>query len=304
MRLFYFTCLIVLLIGCSAEEKETSTKGRLHVFIPESIAPVMIDEVNEFLNLYQTNGAHITDTIVSAEIAASRFVHDTARIAFLPRPLTEEEKKQVKRISTDLNELIVAYDGIVVIVHPKNKTVEMTTTQIQKVLSGTFTRWEQLVKSMKGTIKICCQDSSDVTEYLAKRLLKQTGIIAKFTHTTSDIQTLRFVENDPLALGFVALGWIDSANSTAKILNLGRTNEDKDSTVAAPVETIGKYFSPHPANIYRDYYPLKRAIYMYTSGQVSLATGFGTYVATSEGQKLFLKHGLLPGTQKIKLKSN
>jgi len=303
MRLFYFTCMIVLLLGCNTEEKETSTKGRLHVFIPESIAPVMIDEVNEFLNLYQANGAYITDTIVSAKIAAHRFVQDTARIAFLPRPLTQEEMKQVKRISTDLNELIVAYDGIVAVVHPKNKTVEMTTTQIYKVLSGTFTRWEQLVKSMKGTIKICCQDSSDVTEYLAKRLLKQTGIIAKFTRTTSDIQTLRLVENDPLALGFVALAWIDSAKSTAKILNLGRTNEDTDTTFAAPAETIGKFFSPHPANIYRDYYPLKRAIYMYTSGQVSLATGFGTYVATSEGQKLFLKHGLLPGTQKIKLKS-
>ena len=100
----------------------------------------MIDEVNEFLNLYQANGAHITDTIVSAEIAARHFVRDTARIAFLPRPLTQAEKEQVKKISADLNELIVAYDGIVAVVHPKNKIVEMTTTEIQKILSGTITQ--------------------------------------------------------------------------------------------------------------------------------------------------------------------
>jgi ABC-type sulfate transport system substrate-binding protein len=43
---------------------------------------------------------------------------------------------------------------------------------------------------------------------------------------------------------------------------------------------------------------------MYTRTHVDLAAGFGTYVATAEGQKIFLKHGLLPGTQKIKLKSN
>ena len=90
----------------------------------------------------------------------------------------------------------------------------------------------------------------------------------------------------------MALAWIDSAKSTAKILNLGRTKEDTDTTFAVPAETIGNFFSPHPANIYRNYYPLKRAIYMYTRGQVNLATGFGAYVATSEGQKLFLKHGL------------
>lgn len=304
MRSLYFYCLAALFLSCSTEERETTTKGKLHVFIPESIAPVMIDEVNEFLNLYQANGAHITNTIVSAEKVADRFVQDTALIAFLPRQLTQTEKKQVKKISTSLNELIVAYDGIVAVVHPKNKIAEMTTTEIQKILLGTMTRWEQLGKPMKGIIKIYCQDSSDVTEYLKQRLMKQTSISTKFIFTSSDIQTLRLVEKDPLALGFVALAWIDSAKSDTKILNIGRTSEDTDTTFATPTETIGNFFSPHPANIYRNYYPLKRAIYMYTRGQINLAAGFGTYVATSEGQKLFLKHGLLPGTQKIRLRSN
>jgi phosphate transport system substrate-binding protein len=306
MRSLCFVCLIALFLGCSTEEKETATKGNLRIFIPESIAPVMIDEVNEFLALYQATGAHLTDTIVSAESVARRFVRDTARIAFLPRPLTQVEKEQVKNISKDLNELVIAYDGIVAVVHPKNKMEEMTTTEIQKISTGTIVRWEQLAKSrpMKGTIKIYCQDSSDVIEYLNRRLLKQAGISAKFTRTSSDLQTLRSVEQDPLALGFIALGWIDSAKSTAKILNLGRTNEDTDTTFATPAETNGNFFSPHPANIYRNYYPLKRAIYMYTRGQINLAAGFGSYVATAEGQKLFLKHGLLPATQKIRLRSN
>ena len=304
MRSFYFIFLIALFLGCSTEEKETTTKGRLHVFIPESIAPVMIDEVKEFLRLYQANGASITDTVVPAEIAARRFIRDTARIAFLPRPLTQAEKEQVKIFSPDLNEVIVAYDGIVAVVHQKNRTMEMTTTEIQKILSGTTTRWEQFAQAAKGTIHIYCQDSSDVTEYLQQRLLKQACISAKFTRTSSDIQTLRSVEKDPLALGFTALGWIDdSARSEVKILSLGRTKEDTDTTFAPPAETAGNFFSPHPANIYRNYYPLKRAIYMYTRGQINLAVGFGTYVAAAEGQKLFAQCGLLPARLRIKLKS-
>ena len=306
MRLLCFICLIILFLSCSTEEKETTTKGRLHIFIPESIAPEMIDEVNEFLNLYEATGAHITDTIVSAETAARRFIRDTARIVFLPRPLTQVEMQQVNTISNNLNELIIAYDGIVAVVHPENKIAKMTTTDIRKILSGTITQWEQIPNSrlMKGKIKIYCQDSSDVMEYLKRRLLKQAGIAALFTHTSSDIQTFRSVEKNPLAIGFAALGWIDSAKSAAIILNLGRTGEDTDTTYAAPAETIGNFFSPHPANIYRNYYPLKRAIYMYTRGRIDLAAGFGAYVAASEGQRLFLTHGLLPGTQKIKLKSN
>jgi ABC-type phosphate transport system substrate-binding protein len=123
-------------------------------------------------------------------------------------------------------------------------------------------------------------------------------------HTTSDLQTLRSIEKEPLSLGFVALSWIDSAKSTAKVLKLGRTSEDTDTTFSSPAEANNEFFSPHPANILRNYYPLKRTIYMYTRGQVNLAAGFGTYVATAEGQKLFLNHGLLPETQYIKLKTD
>jgi hypothetical protein len=139
-------------------------------------------------------------------------------------------------------------------------------------------------------------------------LLKQgdtyAKISAKITRTSSDLQTLQSVEKDPMSLGFVALGWIDSAHSKAKILNLGRTKEDTDTAFAPPEGTKNNFYSPHPANIYRNYYPLKRAIYMYTRTHVDLAAGFGTYVATAEGQKIFLKRGLLPGTQRIKLKTN
>ncbi len=306
MRTIFFAVLITFFLGCDTEQKETTTKGKLHIFIPESIAPTIIDEVNEFLNLYRQNGAQITYTIVPSEIAVHRFVRDTARIAFLPRPLTEAEKDHIKKISTDLNELIVAYDGIVVVVHSKNKLEQLTTTEIQKILTGTITRWEQLTytKPMRGAIKIYCQDSSDIIEYLTQRLAQQTGISMKFTRTLSDLRTLQSVEKDPLSLGFAALGWIDSAKSIVKILNLGRTNQDTDTSFVLPAEAKNNFFSPHPANIYRNYYPFKRTIYMSTRTHVDLAAGFGTYVATAEGQKLFLKRGLLPGTQQIKLKSS
>jgi phosphate transport system substrate-binding protein len=306
MRNVFTIAFLFLLLGCSTEEKETTTRGNLHIFIPESIAPVMIEEVNQFLSLYEANGARITFTVVSAKTAAQRFIHDTTRIAFLPRLLEAHEKEQVQKISSTLNELAVAYDGILAVVHPTNKTEQMTTTQIQKVLSGTISRWEQLVgaKPMKGVIKIYCQDSSDVTEFLTERLVKHNGITAKVIHTASDLHTLQSVEKDPLSIGFVALGWIDSAKSTAKILNLGRTAEDTDTSFTPPPEAAGKFFSPHPAYIFLNDYPLKRAIYMYSRSQVDLAAGFGTYVATAEGQKVFLKRGLLPGTQRIKLKSN
>jgi len=302
MRSFSWLFILTLLFGCNTEEKESTTKGTLRIFIPESLAPVMLDEVHEFLGLYEANGAHITDTIVPAEYAVHMFVRDSARIVFLPRPLTQTEQDQAKTISSEMNELVVAYDAIVAAVHPKNAITELTTTDLQRLLSGTVTRWEELSKRMKGAIKIYCHDSSDVTEYLSRRLLNHAVISARMIRTNSDLQTLQLVEREPSAIGFVALGWLDSAKTSAKILDLGRTKEDADTTFVTPVEASGKFFSPHPANLFRNYYPLKRAISMYTRGRVNLAVGFGAYVATAEGQKIFLRYGLLPGTQHIRLR--
>jgi phosphate transport system substrate-binding protein len=306
MRSLLIIALTVLFFGCNTKQEETTTKGNLHIFIPESIAPFMIKEVNAFLGLYNQNGAKITYTLVTSTIAAQHFIQDTTRIAFLTQPLTQTEMERVRLISPDLDEIIIAYDGIAVVVHQKSSVNQMTTTEVKEILTGKISKWNEITgaKSEKGAIKIYCQDSSDVATYLTQRLVKQTGITAKFTRTGSDLQTLRFVEKNRLALGFVALSWIDSAKSTAKVLNLGRTNEDSDTSFAIPAEVIGRFYSPDPSYLFLNYYPLKRTIYMYTRGQINLAAGFGTYVATAEGQKILLNGKILPGTQKIKIKSN
>jgi ABC-type phosphate transport system substrate-binding protein len=117
MRILIFSVLIIFVLGCNSQPEETTTRGHLHVFIPESLAPILIEEVNQFLNLYSQNGAKITYTIVPSQTVVHHFIVDTARIAFLPRPLTQTEKEQIKQTSPNLNELIIAYDGIAAIVN-------------------------------------------------------------------------------------------------------------------------------------------------------------------------------------------
>jgi phosphate transport system substrate-binding protein len=298
-----FILLIAILVGCKTQETETTTSGRLHIYLPESIAPVMISEVNAFLDLYRQNGAEINYTVVPSEPAVHHFVYDTARIGFFVRPLTRQEKDIVRKTTADFNETPIAYDAITAVVHPENPVEQMTTTDIQKILEGQIKRWDQISSSkrLRGEIRFYYQDSSDIADYLNQRLMKQRKVAGKFEHTSTNWETLQAVARDPRGLGLAALGWIDSAKSSVKILELGRTKEDTDTTYAPPRQAIGLFFSPAPANIYLNYYPLKRPIYMYTRTKLDLAAGFGTYVSTSEGQKIILKCKLLPGTQNIKI---
>jgi ABC-type phosphate transport system substrate-binding protein len=259
--------------------------------------------VNGFLDLYRQNGAEINYSVVPSESAVHQFVYDTARIAFLVRPLSRQEKEIARKAGGDIIDTIIAYDAIIAVVHPENPIEHTTTTDIQEILEGRIRRWDQIASSkhLRGEIRFYYQDSSDIADYLNQRLIKQKGVAGKFEHTATNLETLQAVAKDERGLGLVALAWIDSAKSSVKVLELGRTKEDTDTTYAPPKEAMGLFFSPAPANIFLNYYPLKRPIYMYTRTQLDLAAGFGTYVATSEGQKIILKCKLLPGTQNIKI---
>ncbi|MCX6145425.1 MAG: substrate-binding domain-containing protein [Ignavibacteriales bacterium] len=299
--------LLLFLAGCTREKAETTTRGNLHALFAESTAPVMIEEVNQFLGSYSKAGANITYEVVSSEDAIRRMLHDTLRYIVSTRPMSPAERQQLPRVEGfDLNEIVIAYDGIAVVVNPKNVVEKITTVELSKILSGEIRRWEQLseAETMKGTIEVLYQDSSDVSLFAESRILHGKGLRKDLQKTTSSLATLRSVVERPLSIGLVGVLWVDSAHVSAKVLKVAETRETQDTTFRLPPERMGKFCTPHPANIYRNYYPLKRAIYAYTFGPVaSFASGFSTFVATKDGQRIFLDKNVVPATQPIRLKA-
>jgi phosphate transport system substrate-binding protein len=300
--------VLVCCLGCAPEKKETTTKGSLHALFAESTAPAMVDEVNQFLAIYEKTGAVITYDVVSSEEAIRRMASDTIRYIITTRPMTAAEKQSLPKIEEwDLNELIVAYDAMAVVVHHKNPVEKMTTTELTKILSGEIRRWEQLsqAEGMKGAIELVYQDSSDVSMFVNSRLLEGKALRGNVLRSSSSLGTLRAVVERPLSIGLAGILWVDSARVPAKVLELAETREVTDTTFRVPPERIGKFSSPsYSANIYRTYYPLKRALYAYTYGPIaSFASGFGTYVANKEGQRIFLNKNIVPATQPIRLKA-
>jgi phosphate transport system substrate-binding protein len=305
--LVFIAALAFGLSACGPEKKETTTKGSLHALFAESTAPVMVEEVTQFLSIYGKTGANITYDVVSSEEAIRRMVRDTVRYVVTTRPLSAAEKSQLPKMKgSDLSEIVVAYDGMAVVVHYKNPVEKITTTELAKIFTGEIRRWEQLsnAQSMKGAIELIYQDSSDVSTFVESRLLDGKTMRAAFQKSGSSLATLRSIVTRPLSIGLVGILWVDSAHVPAKMLDVAETRQSTDTTFRFPPERMGKYSSPHPANIYRNYYPLKRSIYAYTFGPVaSFASGFGTFVSNKEGQKLFLNRKIVPATQPIRLKA-
>jgi phosphate transport system substrate-binding protein len=299
--------LAALLSACKTDSSETTTHGRLDVVIGESIAPALVPAIAEFLKRYQERGANVTYSVVPSAIACQRFLHDTVRMIISTVPIQTHDRESAAGPDQELVDLVLAYDGVVGVVHQKNNHKEMTLEQLRDILNGSITKWEQLggKKNQRGPIKLVLQDSSDVSSYLSERLLSGNRILIPYTRTLSSLETIAEIEKNGTALGFVGLGWIDSSRTTATILKLGAGRSLADTHYVAPSHTLGEFYAPLPAHLYRNYYPMKRAIYLYArSRRGDFAAGFASFLASADGQRIFLRKGLLPGTQKILLKTS
>lgn len=305
LNVLSIVCILVL-AGCGPEKTETATRGKLRILVAESVLPPMTDEVKEFLNLHAVDGAAITFETVSSEEAIQRLGRDSVRLIVTTRPMTAAERQRLPPIEHhELSEVLIAYDGLAVIVNEKNPVAKITTTELAGILGGDITRWEQLSRAddAKGKFELVLQDSSDVTSFVEGRILHGRLMRKDVSFTNSSLATLQSVAARPSAIGLVGITWVDSAHTSVKVLDIKETRSAADTSVHVASGSTVNFYSPHPANVYRSYYPLKRSIYAYWYAVPgSLASGFGGYISHADGQRLLLKRNVVPGTQPIRLK--
>jgi len=298
-------CSSLFVSGCVQEKKETPTTGHLFVLVPQSPSPVLVGEIDEFLRLYGEHGAHISYRVTSSEMAIDDFVKDSMKLIFSTRRLSESERRSVEKKWGSPVEIVVAYDAVALVVSKRNPVAEISTRELEGVITGKIEGWDQLARrnGARGKINLVVQNSSDELAFLHGASPKEIFKPARLTLPPTPTECLALVARDPLALGVVGLGWLDSARSKIKTLKVGQLAVEDSAFGAVPVQAIGSYFTPHPAYIYQKFYPLRRAIYLYNRSEgFDLAAGFTTFVATREGQQIFLQRGFVPGTQPIRLR--
>ncbi len=298
-------CIVFLLAACQNRDDQSPTSGSLSLVIPEAIEPVMRGEVAAFLDLYRQNGAQIATRVETSEEAIHLFLRDSLRLLFSTRRLTATERASVEKEGNGLTEIALAYDGVAVIVQEGNPVEKATVGEIRGILDGTITRWEQLKDhgKLRGAITTVLAEPSDESVYLQQRLFRGGPLRAHITQTGSSAQAMRMVSKDARAVGFVGAAWLDSLELPLHPLALAMMPGDADTAYAVPGDAYGRYFAIHPANIYQNSYAFKRTIMMYSRPtRVDLATGFSAYVASADGQRLFLRRNLVPGTQPIRLR--
>jgi phosphate transport system substrate-binding protein len=262
--------LIVTLIVLSL----TLGRGR-----PRAVSVVGSTSVQPFAELLaeQFNKSH-PDCLVDVQGGGSAqglvtAANRTADIGMCSRELKAEEAADPQ---ANYHTVVIARDGLAVVVHPTNPVGDLSVEQVRKMFEGGFTNWNQVGGPDAPIRLITREEGSGTREAFTKMVMGKARISRKALTQESNGAVKELVKHDPYAIGYMSLGLV---MGELRMVRIGGV----EPTVP---EVLAKR------------YPLVRPFLFVTSGPPGeKAQRFIDFVLSEPAQKILMKEGLVPVPQ-------
>ena len=308
------TLLIIFLIqGCDySDMKQKSVIGNATIEVDENYEPLMNELKSDFERLNPEGKLEVLSN--PTKVVANDFVNRKVTSIIIPRELSQDEIDFAKQVKLEFKKFDIATDAIGFVVNPKNPVERLTSEDLRKIFTGEYTKWtdiklddpnkdqnDNVEKKMTGLaqkIKVFIQRPNEFTyDFVKDSIMKGTEYSRNAIPCFNSADILDSVRKNINSIGITNLSWVSTSNQDVQ-----------DSTVK-PVRIslvksngIQKDFSIfHQGTAAYGTYPYTRKVYFYTSNaDITLVTGFITYLLGNDGQKVVLKNNLGPLKQPIR----
>jgi len=263
--------IIAVLSACSSDQdgKSAATKkveDTISISGSTSVGPL----AEKLAYKYEENhDVNIEINQIGSSAGITNTIKGVSEIGLSSRDLKPEEKE------SGLKETVIAYDGIVVVIHPSNKVGNLTTKQVKQIFTGKITNWNELGGDDKEIVVVSREDGSgsrdafqEIVNYTSGELDKKSIIASG----NGNIKTT--VAMNEHAIGFISFEYIDDSISPVRIDGIKPTVE----------------------NVLQQKYKLSRPfLFVHKEDQQSEAgQQFIDYILSSEGQAIVSESGAIP----------
>jgi len=275
---------------------EAPTRGNIRISIDESFQLLYDTQLYTFESLYIN--AKITPSYKPEAEVLDDFMKDSVRTIVLTRDLTKEEREYLLANSFVARTTKVAHDALALIINPANPDSLILDTQFANILRGKITNWHDLnPKSARKPINVVFDNNkSGNVRYFREKFEITGNFPSNCFAVNSNDEVINYVKNNPSALGIISVNWVSDTQDSiserflesVRLMEVG--NDPKN------------YCKPYQGYIAERSYPFCRDLYMISRETFSgLGTGFVSFVAGDQGQRIILKSGLVPATMPVRL---
>ncbi len=273
--------MVALSSGCGGGESARTgsaptpaPSNKLAILGSTSLLPV----VQKAVDAFQKQHPNVTVSLTGGGslIGINAFVDGASDIAMSSRGMTSEEKEKLrKKQRTTARETIVAWDGIVPIVHRSNPVKNLSLAELKDIYTGKVADWQQ-VGGRKGAIVVIARDfTSGTHEDWAGLVMNNEAVTASAQEKASSEAMLDMVASTPNAIGYDGIGYVEG-NTKVKTLSV-------DGKAASESTILDKS------------YKIVRPLYLFSRENPTTAVvEFLNFMTSPEGQALVKQAKLVP----------
>lgn len=276
-----FTIGLLLFSGCARRNSDQTNSLQ----IKGSDTMVNLGQAWAEAYMKQNPGTSIAVTGGGSGTGITALINNTCDIAEVSREMKASETELIASKGTAPKKIIVALDGLAVVVSPLNKISELTIDQLADVFTGRIKNWKELGGRDAKIVLLSREVNSGTHVYFKEHVLRhgkadgKEEFAAEALLLSSSQAIADEVAQNQDAIGYYGMGYITAKEKAIKIA------KDKNSP----------YEAPTMENVISGAYPISRPLLMYTKGEPNgLAKAFIDFVLSLEGQQVVKKLDFVP----------
>jgi phosphate transport system substrate-binding protein len=192
-------------------------------------------------------------------------IDGTTMLATSSREAKESEIAAGKAKGVNITEHKIALDGVIAVIHPSNKLNDISMDQLKKVYNGGIKSWKDLGGPGRPMSVVSRDTSSGTYEIWQEKVLGKDKLRPDALQVASNGQMVQTVAQNPYAIGYIGIGYLDKSVKELKINGL------------VPTEKSVRDFK----------WPVARYLYIYSNGKpAGIAARFISFLLSKEGQDI------------------
>jgi phosphate transport system substrate-binding protein len=279
-KLFLMLPLIGIL-SCGKAKTDESTEAVEAISITikgsDTVLPLAQKEAEELMN----SNAAISIAVVGGGtgVGMAALIDGTTDIAMASRDLKTEEKLKFAESKKEIEQVIIAYDALAVIVNPANKVTKLTREQLEKIFIGEITNWKEVGGADEKIVAYSRESSSGTYEFFKEQVMDKKNYATNILSLPATGAIVQAVGQTKGAIGYVGLAY-----------------ETKEVAQIAVSYDQGKTFiGPSVASAKDKTYPISRPLfYMFDKKNAEKVKAIVDYALSEAGQKIVLEIGYVP----------
>jgi phosphate transport system substrate-binding protein len=258
-------------VGCGEGEEvadgETAEVVLLSVNGSTTVTPIIqvVAEVYEGADL-EVSGTGSGDGITA-------LIDGRTDIAMASRKMKDEEVEEAKAKGVEPVEVVIARDGIAVVVHPSNPVAGLTLAEVKDIYLGRITNWKALGGPNLEIVPVTRDSSSGTFEVFNKLVMDKEPIVPGAVTQNSNGTVRSVVAEAEGAVGYVGLGYLDDTIKALAVDGVIPSNATVND---------GSYAVARELNLY------------YAKGASQAVLDLIDFVLCRDGQKIVGEEGFIP----------